>query len=56
MNTTTVEEWIERVSNTLKVQKDLGIDTVSMNFTRVELVALRTILNYAKEKKDNETV
>ena len=55
MATTTIEEWLDRVQNVLDVQKDLGINVVEMHFTRNELVNLRTILKFAKEKKD-ETV
>lgn len=45
INSEHLDKWVDRVQNLLDVQKELGLDLISTNFARYELVELRLILN-----------
>ena len=42
--TTDLSEWKDRIELTLKVQKQLSLETVEMNFTELELRELLIII------------
>lgn len=48
------QRWLDRIENLLQVQKDTGVELISANFTRRELIELRMMISTLMEIKRKE--